>query len=52
MASIFDVIKKDNEQVGGFTGLLGNLIIPGSAGSYSNKDLIKAAILRGSLELL
>lgn len=52
MASIFDDMKKDNEEVGGFRGLLGNLMIPGSAGNFSNKDLINAAILRGSLELL
>ena len=50
--SIFDDMKKDNEEVGGVKGLLGNLIIPGSAGNLSNKDLINAAILRGSLELL
>ena len=50
--SIFDDMKKDNEEVGGVRGLLGNLIIPGSAGNLSNKDLINAAILRGSLELL
>lgn len=40
------------EEVGGIRGLLGNLMIPGSAGNFSNKDLINAAILRGSLELL
>ena len=50
--SIFDDMKKDNEEVGGVKGLLGNLVIPGSAGNLSNKDLINAAILRGSLELL
>lgn len=50
MPSIFDNDKK--EEVGGFKGLLGNLMIPGSAGNFSNKDLINAAILRGSLELL
>lgn len=50
--SILDDMKKDNEEVGGFRGLLGNLIIPGSAGNFNNKDLINAAILRGSLELL
>ena len=48
--SIFDDNKK--EEVGGFKGLLGNLMIPSSAGNFSNKDLINAAILRGSLELL
>lgn len=48
--SIFDDNKK--EEVGGFKGLLGNLMIPGSTGNFSNKDLINAAILRGSLELL
>ena len=50
--SIFDDMKKDNEEVGGVRGLLGNLIIPGSAGNLSNKDLINAAIFRSSLELL
>lgn len=48
--SIFDDNKK--EEVGGFKGLLGNLMIPGSAGNFSNKDLINAKILSGSLELL
>ena len=50
--SIFDDMKKDNEEVGGVRGLLGNLIIPGSAGNLSNRDLINAAIFRSSLELL
>jgi hypothetical protein len=48
--SIFDDNKK--EEVGGFKGLLGNLMITGSAGNFSNKDLINAKILSGSLELL
>ena len=40
------------EEVGGIRGLLGNLMIPGSAGNFSNKDLINAALLRSTVGLM
>ena len=45
-------ILNDEEKLTGFRGLLGNLVFPGLSGQPTNKQLIDAAILRGSLELL
>jgi len=44
-------ILNDEEKLTGFRGLLGNLVLPGLSGQPTNKQLIDAAILRGSLEL-
>ena len=44
-------ILNDEEKLTGFRGLLGNLVFPGLSGQPTNKQLIDAAILRGSLEL-
>ena len=48
---ILDNNEKEPE-LEGFRGLLGNLIVPGLGGTPTRKQLIDAAILRGSLELL
>jgi len=45
-------ILNDEEKLTGFRGLFGNLVVPGLAGTPTNKQMIDAAILRGSLELL
>jgi hypothetical protein len=45
-------ILNDEEKLTGFRGLLGNLVLPGLSAQPTNKQLIDAAILRGSLELL
>jgi len=48
---ILDNNEKEPE-LEGFRGLLGNLIVPGLGATPTRKQLIDAAILRGSLELL
>jgi len=48
---ILDNNEKEPE-LEGFRGLLGNLIVPGLGDTPTRKQLIDAAILRGSLELL
>jgi hypothetical protein len=42
----------NNQNLTGFQGLFGNIVIPGATGTPSNKQIIDAAILRTSLELL
>ncbi len=51
MASIFDPNPKTG--LTGLETLLGNVVMPGQVGGKpTNKQMIDAAILRGSLELL